>query len=209
MVFTVAMESRGERAAKEWIEKGNITYVNVIDRNHVVSDLYNMVNVPQGVWIDEQGTIVRPTEVTGASGSRNMDKRKKIRDFYVQALRDWVLQGEQSPYYLTAEEARKRVQTPSADVLLAHAQFHLGQYLWQQGQRSEAAQMLAQAAELNPDSWNMFRQFKNLEHPAGSISQAFYDRVEAFLKQGKEYYPLADLPGYEQHVKGKKESDNP
>jgi hypothetical protein len=34
-----------------------------------------MVNVPQAVWIDERGTIVRPTEPAGAyEGFRRMDR---------------------------------------------------------------------------------------------------------------------------------------
>src|SRR5205807_6858391 len=52
---------------KESIERakqiGPLTYTVLIDEKHIVSKLYNMLNVPTGVWINEQGRIVRPNEV--------------------------------------------------------------------------------------------------------------------------------------------------
>ena len=45
-------------AARPWVEAANPTYVTLIDQSHRLSSLYNMVNVPQAVWIDEQGRVV-------------------------------------------------------------------------------------------------------------------------------------------------------
>lgn len=46
---------------KETIETarkiGPLTYTVLIDEKHLVSKLYNMVNVPTGVWINEKGRI--------------------------------------------------------------------------------------------------------------------------------------------------------
>src|SRR5690349_12783388 len=72
-VVAVAMDSRPD-AARPWIEAGKPTYPCLIDREHHVADLYNMVNVPQAVWIDEAGRIVRPPEPAGAfEGFRSRD----------------------------------------------------------------------------------------------------------------------------------------
>ena len=54
-------------AARPWIEAAKPDYPCLIDRDHHVADLYNMVNVPQAVWIDEEGRIVRPPENAGSS----------------------------------------------------------------------------------------------------------------------------------------------
>ena len=51
------MDSEAD-AARPWIEAAAPSYPALIDRNHRVAELYNMVNVPQAVWIDETGTIV-------------------------------------------------------------------------------------------------------------------------------------------------------
>src|SRR5215470_20232945 len=98
-------------AARPWIELAKPTFPCLIDRNHHVADLYNMVNVPQATWIDEQGRIVRPPENAGSSDAfRHMDRstgqmsaeqveqRVHMKSVYVEALRDWVLKGEKSEH---------------------------------------------------------------------------------------------------------------
>ncbi|NQV21376.1 MAG: TlpA family protein disulfide reductase, partial [Rhodospirillales bacterium] len=75
MVIAVAQESRGLETAKEFIDLANPTYVVLIDQDHLVSDLYNLTNVPQAVWIDENGHIVRPAETAGShDGWRAMNR---------------------------------------------------------------------------------------------------------------------------------------
>ena len=51
IVIAVAMDARVD-AARSWIEDAAPTYPAVIDRDHRLAELYNMVNVPQAVWID-------------------------------------------------------------------------------------------------------------------------------------------------------------
>ena len=69
-------------AARPWIEAAKPSYPCLIDLDHRVADLYHMVNVPQAVWIDETGHIVRPTESAGAyEGFRAMDRAtRKVPD---------------------------------------------------------------------------------------------------------------------------------
>src|SRR6185436_4649107 len=73
-VVAVAMDAISA-AARPWIEAAKPSYPCLIDVDHRVADLYHMVNVPQAVWIDETGHIVRPTESAGAyEGFRAMDR---------------------------------------------------------------------------------------------------------------------------------------
>lgn len=73
VVIAVAMDNDGD-VARPWIEEAKPTYPVLIDRYHLLADLYNMVNVPQAVWIDEAGQIVRPAEIAGAyEGFRALD----------------------------------------------------------------------------------------------------------------------------------------
>lgn len=48
-VVTIAMDE--SEAARPWIDAAKPTYPCLIDRDHHVADLYNMVNVPQATWI--------------------------------------------------------------------------------------------------------------------------------------------------------------
>ena len=74
MVIAVALDSRPDDPLP-WIEAAKPTYLCLIDRDHRLAELYNMVNVPQAVWIDERGTIVRPAESAGAyEGFRKMNR---------------------------------------------------------------------------------------------------------------------------------------
>ena len=74
MVMAVAMDSR-EGDPLPWIEAAQPTYPTPIDREHRLAELYGIVNVPQAVWIDEAGRIVRPAESAGAyEGFRKMNR---------------------------------------------------------------------------------------------------------------------------------------
>ena len=74
MVIAVAMDSR-EGDPLPWIEAAKPTYPTLIDREHRLAELYGIVNVPQAVWIDEAGRIVRPAEPAGAyEGFRQMNR---------------------------------------------------------------------------------------------------------------------------------------
>jgi hypothetical protein len=193
MVIAVALDSRGVDAVRGPITKAKTTYTSLVDRDHLVSDLYNMVNVPQAVWIDEEGRIVRPTEVSGFELTLNILKARKTRKIYFDAIRDWVKNGDASPHAYSASDARAHLPTYTDKIALAHASFHLGQYLWNAGNRAEGETFLRKATELNPDSWNFFRQMKNLGHKLGSGGPEYMARVRKFRKEGKEYYPLPDI----------------
>jgi len=74
MVVAVAEESRGTDHARTWIEQAKSSYWQLIDTDHRLEDLYNLVNVPQAIWIDEKGKIVRPPETAGSTDHfRRMD----------------------------------------------------------------------------------------------------------------------------------------
>ena len=109
-------------AARPWIEAAKPTYPCLVDRDHHVADLYNMVNVPQATWINEDGRIVRPPENAGSSDAfRHMDRatksmtpeqladRERIKHAYVAAVRDWVLKGAASIHVYEGASARSKV----------------------------------------------------------------------------------------------------
>ena len=192
-VITVAMESRGMKSAGGPIRKSKAGHPSLIDEDHLVADLYNMTNVPQAVWIDEEGRIVRPVEVPGAAMSFNLGKLRKTRAIYLDAIRDWVKKGSDSEYAYSPDEARARLPEFTDDIALAHANFHLGRHLWDHGNRDEGMRFMRTATELNPDSWNFFRQMKNLQNILGSGGPEFMGRVRRSRKAGKQYYPLPDM----------------
>ena len=110
-IVAVAEDTAGEAAAGEWYDRAKATYTTLIDRDHVVSSLFHMVNVPTGVWIDEQGHIVRPSEVAYSRDVALMSIKVNGSD-YVAGLRDWVEKGPKSKYALAPEQMRDDLGTP-------------------------------------------------------------------------------------------------
>ena len=180
------------------------TYPCLIDEHHIVAELYNMTNVPMAVWINEAGRIVRPVEPTGASdGFRTMDratfamkpevaeKGRVTRQSYVDALRDWVARGDASPYALTPDEVRARIEAPSANEALGNANFRLGAYLRAQGHPADAQRYFATARRLCPHSWHFVRQALELEEVGKASSPEFFAAVDSL--GDRAYYPPVEL----------------
>ncbi len=204
-VIAVALDSRPEEA-RPWIEAAKPTYPCLIDVDHRLAELYNMLNVPEAVWIDEQGTIVRPPEPAGAfEGFRQMDrsafkvpdevaaKTAAARQTYYAAVADWVAKGAASEHVMPGDAARAKLGAPGPDVGQAHALFRLGQLLLRGGNATEAADVFAQAARLHPDSWAIWRQTAPLDHRGFATGPEFWARVDAL--GAKRYYPKVDIKG--------------
>ena len=211
VVIAVALESRGADAARPWIEQAKPTYPCLIDVDHVVARLYNMINVPQAVWIDEHGHIVRPTETAGVTeGFRKMNPTTyempkaeieaavAARGRYLDAIRDWVRNGAKSKFVLAAAEARRRTPRFTPAIARAHATFRLGRHLVEHGRRDEGLRVLEKAVELNPEAWSMWRQMADLDTVGKSGGPEFWARVAALGE--KHYYAPVDMPGEPKHA---------
>jgi hypothetical protein len=186
------------------------TYPCLIDERHVVGELYDMVNVPTAVWIDEEGHIVRPPEPAGSSDTfRSMNRQtfeipreaaedgKLRRRIYVDAVRDWIENGAASRHALSTEEVRRRMRGFGKEDSLAAAHFRLGVWLQHHGHGKAAARHLEEAVRLRPESWSFRRQKIVLSDPAltGQLAATpeFRQAVQS-LGDGF-YYPPIEMEG--------------
>ena len=81
-----------------------------------------------GIWIDENGIVVRPAETaTTANQTLKIGAKSIVTEgaAYVTALRDWVQNGEKSVYALSDEEYERRVKPRSPAEMEAEASFKL------------------------------------------------------------------------------------
>ena len=204
-VLAVAMDSRPGDPLP-WIDAAKPSYPCLIDRDHRLADLYNLVNVPQAVWIDEQGSVVRPAEPAGAyEGFRKMDRvtrqvpedaarlTAEAKAAYVAAIRDWVLNGTASEFALDPGRAREHVPLPTEDQARAHAAFRLGQWLMRNSKPEEGDRWLAEASRLHPDSWCMWRQRAGVSELGLASLPGFWQRVDALGE--RRYYARVDMKG--------------
>ena len=201
MVVAVAEESRGTDHARPWIEQAKSDYWQLIDAEHRLEDLYNLVNVPQAIWIDEQGTIVRPPETAGSTDHfRRMDlttrtmspedqaARLRAREDYLNAVRAWVTTGRHA---LPADAARAGLPKVTKEIAEAHARFRLGVWLRAHGDAVEGDRQMNTASALHPDSWSMWRQAADLDEVGKASGPNFWKRVQAL--GDRPYYPPPKL----------------
>ena len=205
MVIAVAMDSR-EGDPLPWIEAAAPTYPVLIDREHRLAELYGVVNVPQAVWIDEAGRIVRPAEAAGSyEGFRQMDRATRelpssaaqltaqAKTTYVSAIRDWVLRGADSEHAFSAAQARAHLPALTEDMVAAQTMFRLGQFLMRHGEAPEGARWLREATTLHPDSWCLWRQQAGVNELGLAALPDFWERVDAL--GNRRYYAPVDMKG--------------
>jgi hypothetical protein len=214
-VVTVALDTGGEQAAGPWIDLAKAEHPALIDEAHLLDELLGVVNVPSGVWIDEQGTIVRPPEpafpgraVIGELGipaeappriAEMMQEAAKIRiepERYVAALRDWVERGSDSRFALAPDEVVARSTPRPPESSRAAACFEMGQHLHRAGRPDDAVPWFREAHRLQPHNWTYKRQAWEFVDPIlqGPSEQYDGDWLSDVREAGPEnYYPPVDL----------------
>jgi hypothetical protein len=207
-VVTVALDVDPE-AARPFIERAEPEHPSLVDRSHLVDELFGIVNVPNSVWIDEQGMIVRPVEVSNvresAIASGKIDPESlapKLRalltginydhEAYLAALRDWAAKGAASTWALEPHEVIARSTPRSQASAGASAHFELGEHLHRLGAVEGAQHHWREAHRLAPENWTYKRQAWQLVDPGAQGPTDVYDGswVEDVAASGAEnYYP--------------------
>ena len=170
--------------ARPYVEAASPEHPSLVDQAHLCDEAFGVVNVPSGVWIDEEGTIVRPPEPAfpGPPPFQSkpvpedvpdyrkavMAEAKKIRtepEKYVAAVRDWVEHGEASRHALSPAEVVARSRPRDHDAAEAAARFELGQHLQRAGFPDDAVGHFRAAHRLAPENWTYKRQAWTLADP--------------------------------------------
>ena len=184
-LVTVGLDTQGDAGCRAFIEAAKPRHPSLLDRHHVLADLFGVINIPSSVWIDENGVIVRPAETAPAppraAGSApgfsmpagvpqrfveimtEAAKIKKDPPAYHAALRDWVENGANSRFALSPDEVVARSRPRDNAKALGHAHFQLATQLEIDGHHDAAVHHFREAHRLVPDSWTFRRQAWSLE----------------------------------------------
>lgn len=189
-VITVALDKSADDA-RPWIEAARPTHPSLIDTAHVLADLFNIVNVPTVLWIDERGRIVRPNDVAFGTDTfkaiTGLESEKSLA-----AIRAWV-RGERPAF--TAEETRALQALPTADDQQARAEFGLGEWLFRHGRAEAAARHFARAGELAPHDFTIRRGTMPMRG-IDPMGPDFRRMLGEWTGAGRPYYrPLPDPRG--------------
>ncbi len=185
-VITVAID-RSLDDPRPFIESAGATHPSLVDVDHRVADLYNMVNVPTVLWIDEDGRIVRPQDVHYVS-----NELASITKFHnrkpLAALRAWV-RGE-APAYPGDVAADTKVADDTHQE--ARAAFALGWWLSQDGRAEAAERWFVRAGELAPHDFTIRRGSMPIRG-IDPMGPAFFEMAGEWAAKGNAYYlPLPD-----------------
>ena len=212
-IVTVALDAAGAPAAGPWIAKASPRHPSLIDREHTVGALFGIVNVPSGVWIDEDGTIVRGPEPAHPKRPAYKDRvvppdatpeqRERIEvvralqveaERYVAALRDWVTHGSASRFALSSDEVVRRSRPRPLAEATAAAHFAIGRELHDAGAREDATAHFREAHRLHPTNWTYRRDAWSL---TGAEHESVYGTswLNEVRREGVEnYYPRLEMP---------------
>ncbi|MDO8361570.1 MAG: hypothetical protein Q7V88_01620 [Actinomycetota bacterium] len=187
-IVTVSLEMRGPEFSRPYIEAAQPGHPSLLDPTHQMAALFGTVNIPNVIWIDEDGMIVRPAEPGWPNGATEIpatmrtsmprtgraprapkppevkaDQRAVIgsgqdRAAYADRLRDWVAHGPRSPYSLSPEEVVDRSQARPIGVSAGAAHFELANRLWSDGRRDLAIPHFNECHRLQPENWTYKRQ---------------------------------------------------
>jgi len=154
-IIAVALDA-DEKAVVEWATKEALTFPVLIDKFHVVADLYGFVNVPAAIWIDEDGKIVRPAD--GTPGSDLFRSFSHVdSDVHHNLLRSWVSNNERD---LDDEQVRDFQLLPTNELQDARLHRRIAIALRERGEPGDdigSRKHLARAEELAPFDWTIRR----------------------------------------------------
>jgi hypothetical protein len=175
-IVTVGLDTAGAEACRPFIEAARPQHPSLVDVGHLMAERFGVVNIPNAVWVDEDGMIVRPAEPAHPGDPQRpapvgelperikaiFAEATKIRrtdpDRYRAALADWVERGADSPHALSPDEVVARSGRRDPDVARAAAYFALAQHLWRQDRVDEAVPHFRAAHRLQPENIAYKRQ---------------------------------------------------
>jgi hypothetical protein len=170
-IVTVGLEMGGPAVLRPYIADADAQHPSLVDESHVMDSLFGVTNIPEAIWIDEDGMIVRVRDVAvpppvmrpNADGEPELYGLGGRYGFSVDAaanrLRDWAAKGAGSEFALSPERVIERSQPRPMEVSLAAAHFELAQHLWKAEGFSDATlRHFAEAHVLQPDNITYKRQ---------------------------------------------------
>jgi hypothetical protein len=185
-IVTVGIDAAGPDACRVYIDAAQPEHPSLIDTTHRMAELFGVINIPNGVWIDENGTITRPVEAasphppiergayqpTEAIPDRMneiLDEASHIRvdGRYVEMIRDWAHHGADSRYALSPDQVVERSRPRDRANAEGQAHLELGAALWARGDQHGAERHWREAHRLDPMNFTAKRQAWSLAVPDG------------------------------------------
>ena len=166
-----------------WVD--GITFPVLIDREHLLTELYAISNVPTVVWIDERNRIAKPNwEAFGTDMFKDFTNVESGPQ--KDAVRRWVRTGETDVDVASPGEV---LDDLTEDELQARLRFRMAAHLRRTGDEAGAARNFALAGELAPHDWTIRRAALPLQgdDPFGN---SFFRMAQEWEEAGRPYHGI-------------------
>lgn len=186
-VVSVAIDRRPSDAAP-WVKEAAVTHPALIDADGTVADLYQVLNVPTVVWIDEEGRVARPNDTQFATDLfRSMSGLDS--SLALAALERWVRDDDSG---LNSDDVTAHAPQVTGAQQHARTEAALALWLHRAGHVAEAAEHFAEAERLAPEDVTIWRGSMPL-FGTDPMGDEYFKRREAMTDAGIPIYrPLPD-----------------
>jgi hypothetical protein len=182
LVVTVCLEVDPTKADK-WLDAvetdatADSNMLNLIDTTHATAAGLGLINVPMAMWVEADGTIVRPAHHCPVSASPFAGKpipeglpprmagrvqlladRPDRHAEYLAALRDWATNGQASQWSLNLDAATEASGIKTESHAMADAEFAVGEYLMRTYGQEAAVPHWRESHRLHPENLGYKRQ---------------------------------------------------
>lgn len=186
-VLSVALD-RDPADAAPWIAEAAPTHPALIDTDGAVAELYDVINVPTVVWIDEAGRIARPQDTQTATDLfRSMNGLDSAAAR--AALRHWVRTADPG---LSDDQVRAHLRVPTPEGQRSRVHARMAAWLWSQGEGDAARRHLDAAARLAPHDVAIRRGMMSTQGVDPFGAEYFALREELERSGTALYRPLPD-----------------
>lgn len=211
-IVTVGLEMGGADVLRPIVSAAGAEHPSLVDASHQMDSLFGVTNIPQVIWIDEDGIIVRPAE-RGSPAPQPTDdpfatwvfkimaRGTTHPEWYGDRIRDWAEKGSKSEWVLSPDEVIAASHPRTQTVSEAAAHFALAQRFWnEEGFSDRVLHHFERAHVLQPENITYKRQaysawsFAKTQNDAARFSQvpsageeAQWPFVSDFYSDAKEY----------------------
>ena len=169
-ILSVAVDGQGPEVVKPFV-KGT-TFTTVVDENNQLVNLFHFKAIPNGIFIDEEGTI------------RLLKEGFKVENpEHVRAV-EQLINKEVDKVEFEVSETRN--EQTDLELQLAQTKFKLGMEYAKQHRNDEALKELDDAILLDPDNFTIRKQRWYIRFPERFGSEIDFDWQQGQLKKEKE-----------------------
>ncbi|NEY70731.1 redoxin domain-containing protein [Bacillus mesophilus] len=195
-ILSVSVDIQGAEVAKPYAE--NHTFTTVVDSENILANLFGFKIVPNGIFIDKQGTIRLIKQGFSVTNPEHVHAVEKL------------LSGEVDQVVLDDEYYNPANNVTDLEKQLSQTKFKLGMEYSKTGKKEEALKELDEALLLDTDNFLIRKQRWYIRHPekfSPTIDVEWQQKQldkekaeEALLKNGLDCGPEGCvIPGRSSH----------